>query len=230
VKRYVCYLHGFASSVQSTKAQYFAARLARSGVEMVCPDLNEPDFAGLTVTRMLDQVEGALDRVGPAHVALVGSSLGGLVAFLAASRQCDARRGRGPAWRPAARIDRLVLLAPALDFLRGPSSLGDAAAFERWRSTGTLDVYHHGQEKMVPVGFSLFEDAQHHDAFGAEVPLPTMIFQGRADSVVDPSMVERFAGSRPYVSLRLLDDDHRLTESLGLIWQESKAFLGIAFG
>ncbi len=53
--RHAIYLHGFASSPQSSKATRFAAELAKRGVGYSCPDFNQPSFETLTVTRMLDQ-------------------------------------------------------------------------------------------------------------------------------------------------------------------------------
>ena len=81
---------------------------------------------------------------------------------------------------------------------------------------------------MRSVGYRLYLDAQRYESFTAIVPVPTLIFQGRGDTLVDPVMVQRFAESRPHVSLRLLADDHRLTSSLETIWRETKAFLGLA--
>jgi hypothetical protein len=54
-----------------------------------------------------------------------------------------------------------------------------------------------------------------------------LIFQGRQDASVDPRMVERWAGARANVNLRLVDDDHQWTASVDLIWRESAKFLGV---
>ena len=105
---HVFYLHGFVSSPQSTKAAWLAERLRPYGLSLHCPDFNAPDFATLTTTRMIAQVEEAIRRLPPGPVTLIGSSLGGFVAWHAA-----ARRHGGPS-RTAQPIDRLVLLAPAL--------------------------------------------------------------------------------------------------------------------
>jgi len=103
--RHVLYLHGFASSSASTKANYFRERFSARGVHVVCPDFNEPGFATLTITRNAGPAR-ARDRparTGPdcAH----GSSLGGTLAILAAERF-------------ATRVDRLVLMAPAVMFAK----------------------------------------------------------------------------------------------------------------
>ena len=85
---HVLYLHGFASSAASTKASYFAAKLREHGIPLETPDLNEPDFSTLTISRMVEQVTTVIDRLPPATpVVLVGSSLGGLVAVHVAQRR-----------------------------------------------------------------------------------------------------------------------------------------------
>ena len=115
----VVYLHGFASSARSTKATFFAEKLAAKGIEMSVPDLNQPDFSTLTVTRMLKQAGDAIDAAGE-PVALIGSSLGGFVAVQAAVEH-------------AARVQRIVLLAPALDFDGNRlSELGDRG-LDEWK-------------------------------------------------------------------------------------------------
>src|SRR6476646_1428868 len=106
----VIFLHGFASSSLSNKATYLGQRLRAKGIEFHAPDLNLPDFTTLTVTRMLEQTQ-ALIASSKTPVTLIGSSLGGFVAVNAAVKWPD-------------RVEKLVLLAPALDFgddgLKGP--------------------------------------------------------------------------------------------------------------
>src|SRR5690242_10363457 len=80
------YLHGFASSSQSTKAAFFRERLAARNVPVTTPDFNEPDFTSLTMTRMLDQLGRQIAAAGDGPIALMGSSLGGTLAILAAAR------------------------------------------------------------------------------------------------------------------------------------------------
>ncbi len=202
---HVFYLHGFASSPASTKATRIAERLARHGLVLHRPDFNEPDFSGLTVSRMIDQTRRAIAALPPGPVVLIGSSLGGLVALHAAARV------------EATRVERLVLLAPALalgaSWRRelGPDGLA------RWRETDRLDVHHHGDGRLRSVRYTLYEDALQYDAFALDLGRPTLIFQGRRDEAVDPAVVERYARTRPRVTLRLLDDDHQLLASLPVI-------------
>lgn len=211
---HVLYLHGFASSARSTKAAYFASKLAGHGVTVTTPDLNEPDFSTLTVSRMIEQVGRAIDASADPSIVLIGSSLGGVVAVQAALQHPD-------------RVTRMVLLAPALEFAgRKLDTLGDRSIAE-WQRTNRLDVFHYGYGRIVPVRYELYSDASRYDCLAAQPAMPIQIFQGRRDTAVDPEMVERWAGLRPNVELHMLDDDHQLAASLDLIWREMRRFLGL---
>ncbi len=224
---HVFYLHGFASSPASTKAKFFERHLAPYGVTLYCPDLNAPDFETLTITRMITQVERAILSLPAAPTVLIGSSLGALVALQLASRWSK-RCATGRAGLIAQyHVDRLVLLAPALDFARSrEQNLGDEG-LARWREAGTLPVFHYGEGRTRNVHFSLYEDALQYDPFASYLDFPVLVFHGRRDDTVDPAAVEAFARSRPNVMLRMLDDDHQLTASLDEIWTETAAFLGL---
>ena len=65
---------------------------------------------------------------------------------------------------------------------------------------------------MMPVHYELYSDARRYDCVNAALTMPIQIFQGRADTAVDPESVERWAKARPNVELHMLDDDHQLTE------------------
>jgi len=209
----VFYLHGFASSPASTKAGYFAERLRAHGVRVECPDFNEPDFATLTMTRMVDRVTSAVARAnGP--VVLMGSSLGGTLAVLAAQALGD-------------RIDQLVLLAPAVMFAKPGHHLLPPERIAQWKRDGHMSVFHymHGEERRLDYAF--YEDSLRYDAFHARFEQPTMIFQGLNDASVDAKTVEEFSRERRNVTLSLLDDDHQLIASLPRMWGDVEGFLGL---
>jgi pimeloyl-ACP methyl ester carboxylesterase len=207
----IIYLHGFASSAQSSKATYLGERLRARGQDVRVPDLNQPDFSTLTVSRMLEQTRALIDE-SSSPVTIVGSSLGGYVAVNAAAMWPD-------------RVGRLVLLAPALDFSDQGLSAPGGASLSDWKRDGHLMVFHYGFGRMLPIHYGLYEDARRHDAMRAQVDMPILIFQGRQDTVVSPGTVERWAARRPNVELRLLDDDHQLTSSLSEIWATAERFL-----
>lgn len=209
----VIYLHGFASSSHSGKATYLAGRLRAHGIDVAIPDLNLPEFSTLTVTRMLDQTRALVDAAdGP--VTLFGSSLGGYVAVNAAA-----------CWPE--RIERLVLLAPALDFSSEGLSGPQGADLEQWRRDDTIHVFHFGYGRMMPIHYGLYQDARRYDAMRAELRMPILVFQGTRDTAVSPGTVKRWAAERPNVRLHLLNDDHQLTASLDYIWNATADFLGL---
>jgi pimeloyl-ACP methyl ester carboxylesterase len=220
----IVYLHGFASSPKSTKAQYFTDRLAGHGVAVVTPDFNEPDFRTLTMTRMLEQLSAVVDRVRGssadgyagkrAPLTLFGSSLGGTLAILAAARF-------------GAKVERLVLMAPAVMFAKPGHHLLPPERIEEWRRRGTLPFFHYAHNEERLLDFAFYEDTLRYDAFDAAFTQPTLIFQGLHDRSVDPRTVEAFARTRPNVTLSLLEDDHQLTASLPRMWGDVEAFLGL---
>jgi pimeloyl-ACP methyl ester carboxylesterase len=224
VNMHVVYLHGFASSPHSSKALFLGERLAACDIAMHCPDLNEPDFSTLTASRMVGQVERLIEGLAPGPVALIGSSLGAFVAVHVAERAARPVAGTS-SLRP---IDRLVLLAPALDFgTNGMTDLGPDG-LERWRVTNRLDVEHYAEGRVRHVHYALYEDARAFDSFAATAVLPTLVLQGRRDEVVEPAMVERYACDRDHVTLVWLDDGHQLTASLEQVWRETARFLGLS--
>src|SRR5690554_2333718 len=130
----LAYLHGFALGPGSTKAQFLRARLAELGVELAIPDL-APDFRRMTIGGELAVVEELLDEAE--QTILLGSSLGGYLAALAAERH-------------PARIPGLVLLAPAFGFVeRWQRRLG-AEAMAQWRASDELRVFHYATNREEP--------------------------------------------------------------------------------
>ena len=83
------YLHGFASSPSSSKAMYFADRLSGKNAQVSIPDLNGSDFKKLTLSSQLQIIDNQFnlsntetDARARKKIALIGSSMGGLLAVL----------------------------------------------------------------------------------------------------------------------------------------------------
>ena len=210
----VFYLHGFASSPKSTKVGYFTERFREHNVAVRCPDFNQPDFSTMTLTRMLEQLGAELAHAGAAPATLIGSSLGGTLAILSAAKF-------------AARVERLVLMAPAVMFAKPGHHLLPPERVEEWRRRGSLPFFHYADNRELDLNFAFYEDSLRYDAFTAVFQQPTLIFQGFRDQSVDHRTVEAFARTRANVTLSLLDDDHQLIASLPRMWTDIRHFLGL---
>ena len=205
------YLHGFASSPKSTKVAYFTGRFREHDIALRVPDFNEPDFRTLTLSRMLDRLGAEL--AGGDAATLIGSSLGGTLAILAAARY-------------PSRVERLVLMAPAVMFAKPGHHLLPPERIDEWRRRGALPFFHYAYDAERQLDVAFYEDSLQYDAFGAAFAQPTLVFQGLRDASVDPRTVETFAKTRRNVTLSLLDDDHQLIASLPRMWTDTRAFLG----
>ena len=203
-------MHGFASGPRSAKARHLAARFAEKGAALAFPSLTpgEDGFERSSPSSMLAVAQRELAAAAPPH-GVIGSSLGGYLAAVAASRD------------PA--IERLVLLAPAFRlFERWEKRLTDAER-EEWRARGR-EVYHHDTERNRRLGWQFHEDARQYPAF-PEVRIPVLCLAGRQDDVVPLADVEAFVELTPAARLLVLEDGHGLERSYDRVFEEAWGFL-----
>jgi uncharacterized protein len=203
------YLHGFSSGPGSTKAQYIQAQFDQIGIELQVPDLNQDDFTHLTVSRQIAQV---VDLFPPdrSPVTLIGSSLGGWIAAIIAQNHPQ--------------VERLVLLAPAFDFLAHWLPKIGEQQLNSWQKTGYLSIYHHATKNLVPLHYDFLNDARRYPLAEINRVLPTLIIHGIHDDVIPVGASLSFGADRPWVELLEWDSDHQLTDASDLIWQEIRRF------
>ena len=182
-----------------------------------CPDFNEPDFATLTMTRMLEQLDREMarrdrhDRTGGARDAH------------RIEPRRHARDSRGGRFRRARRSPGAA--GSGRHVREGGHHLLPPERIAEWRRLGRLPFFHYADNAERMLNFAFYEDSFRYNPFDATFSQPTLIFQGTKDASVDPRTVEAFARVRPNVTLSLLDDDHQLTGSLPRIWDGVSAFL-----
>jgi len=203
----VLYLHGFASSPRSRKARFFAQKLETLGFSVEIPDLAEGDFEHLTITAQLKLIESAC---AGQPVILLGSSLGGYLAALYAARHPE--------------TDRLILLAPAFQFYQLWTAQLGPEQLTLWRKQGSMPIFHYGEEREMPIGYQLLEDASRYELF-PQFCQPALIFHGTADPVVPVESAAAFAKTHANARLVRLPSGHELTDVLDVIWRESRDFL-----
>ena len=206
----VVYLHGFASSPQSGKAQFFRRKFAACGVPMEIPQLDQGRFEALTITGQLEVIERA---AGQQPAILMGSSLGGYLAALYAARH-------------PAQIERLVLLAPAFQFPRRWRERYSDQEWERWRREGSAPVFHYGDGRERRLGYQFVEDAARYEDEPA-FPQPALILHGVRDSVVPAGISSAYADRHPNIKLILLESGHELTDVLEPMWVEVSDYLTV---
>jgi pimeloyl-ACP methyl ester carboxylesterase len=207
----IAYLHGFASGPSSSKGQFFRARLAEAGRELLLPDLTGGDFPRMTITREVEVLTRIANTYASRPLMLIGSSLGGYVASLYAARRPD-------------RVARLVLLAPAFAFGERFSASFAPAELRAWRQRGWIEVYHYGEKAHRRLAIDILDDASRYEAI-PDVRVPTLVFHGQHDAVVDPALSAAFAAPRPNVERIVLDSDHELRDVLEPMWERVRQFL-----
>ncbi len=201
------YLHGFASSPLSAKAQELARRFHAQGSPFEIPDLNGADFRRLTLTEQLEII--ARHAAGePVH--LIGSSLGGYLAALYAARHAE--------------VQKLILLAPAFGFARLYEEALGTEQVEQWRSRGVLRLMHYGQGAEVELGWQFLEDARRYEEEPA-ITQPCLIFHGTRDVIVPVQVSRQFARTRTCCQLYEAESDHELRDQVDAIWEAAREFL-----
>lgn len=200
------YLHGFASSPQSRKAQYFRQQFARQGLTLEIPDLSPGGLERLTIGAQLEIIEAA---AAGEPVSLIGSSMGGYLAALYASRHPEG--------------ETVVMMAPAFHFARrwleriGP----DRAA--KWKADGYLEMLDYRTGGMARVGYGLIEDGFRYPDAPA-FRQPALLFHGTRDEVVDYRGSVAYAAANPNVRLQLFEAGHELTEVMEEMWRPMTRF------
>lgn len=175
--------HGMLSSRASPKHRAMCEGAVASGLGSLRFDFagrGESNGSGtdLTVSGEIDDLLAALawvrDRLrGP--VAIVGSSLGGTVAVLAAARTP---------------VDALVTIAAPAELPTRPGA--------RWTSdSGARTDADGADESTADVPSEFFDDAVRHDPVGAArtIRCPWLVIHGAADEVVPVRHAHMFAGA-----------------------------------
>ncbi len=161
----VLYFHGFASSPASAKITALRPLLEPYGVELNAPDLNVPSFEQLDFDAV---VAHAVDtaRTTPPR-AMVGSSLGALVAL------ATARRGVHVP---------MVLIAPAFGVAR------------RWQTKipdgDPVMTFNYARKAEAPIHRHFFEQMTRLHVDDDPPPVRVAVIMGRKDETVPFDIVE----------------------------------------
>jgi len=205
------WLGGFRSDMLATKAgalDQWAAAHGRAFLRFDYSGHGESDgrFEDGTISRWLEDALAAIEAEALGPQILVGSSMGGWLALLAAQRLAAA--GTPPAG--------LVLIAPAVDFTEQLMWAGFDATTRRTLETEGAILRPSDYGPPVPITLALIEDGRRHLLLGGLIRshAPVHILQGMKDPDVPwrhaITLVEHFAGD-PVVLTLIKDGDHRLS-------------------
>lgn len=204
------YLHGFASSPLSKKATAFKKKFNELGISLEIPDLEAGGFENMTLTRQMNILLECLDRFQNRDACLIGSSMGGYLAILAAQKRMDVRA--------------VYLMAPGFDFL------------DRWMRKLNLDwddessweinipVFHYRHREMRQIHTHLFKDAREWSGLELNRELPIRIVHGIQDEAVSIDESRKFVNSHPGCFLQELDADHGLLSHIDWIINDCLSF------
>ena len=161
----ILYFHGFASSPASAKITALRPLLEPHGIEMNTPDLNVPSFERLDFDAVIEHGLDCARRTPPR--ALVGSSLGALIAIAVAKRGV---------------VVPLVLIAPALGVAR------------RWREKlpagDPVTVFNYARNADAQIHRAFFEQMANLHVDDDPPPSRVTAIMGRDDETVPFPMVE----------------------------------------
>lgn len=182
--------HGFLSNKNSTTNKTLSRALTEQGIATFRFDFfgqgeSEGPFEAITVTIALGQALAAFDWItarGYKRIGLVGSSFGGLIAILTASKKPE--------------LACLGLKCPVADFAEVLRLEFGEAGMERWKTHHEIpDVT--GGPKPVRLRYALYENCLEYDGYkaAAMIKTPTLIVQGEKDELVPLHQSSRLMGA-----------------------------------
>jgi pimeloyl-ACP methyl ester carboxylesterase len=208
----VVWLGGFRSDMRSTKAAALAAWGARHGRTVLRFDYSghgesEGRFEDGTIGAWLEESLAVIEALAGERPVLVGSSMGGWIALLAARRMAE--RGMPPSG--------LVLIAPAPDFTEDLmwNAFSEDVRREILQKGAWLQHSDYSPDPY-PITRRLIEEGRSHLLLSSAVRAgcPVHILQGMQDADVPwrhaLRLVERLAEDDVLLTL-VKDGDHRLS-------------------
>lgn len=198
--------HGFLSDKHSRTNRRLTELLVPEGLATLRFDWYgmgelQEHFPRLTLRRCLNQLDAIVayltDR-GFSSLGLVGSSFGGFVTILAASRY------------PLLKV--VGLKCPAVDFAECLRLEFGPAGMAEWKNTNLIPDIIQGQAH-VPLQYAFFEECQQYDGYqeASHITIPTRVVHGGRDDLIPSNQIERLMQTLPgEKDLRILPEaDHQ---------------------
>ena len=146
---------------------------------------------------------------------LFGSSFGALISTLYAFLHPD-------------RIQKLILMAPALGFSADRLVKLHDIPLAAWKEKGYILVFHFRYDQEIPLAYTFYEDLFSNPPPKIKklrIDVPTLILHGKSDDVVPLSWSQQFLEINPEATLHVLNGDHQLLDQKEIMWKIIKDFL-----
>lgn len=202
----VLYFHGFASSPASAKITALRPLLEPHGIVLDTPDMNVPSFERLDFDAVVAHGVAAARKNPPR--AIVGSSLGAIIALAVAAQGIDAP---------------LVLIAPAL------------GVAHRWKERipagDPIVVFNYARNADAPIHRAFFDQITEVRVDEQPPKSRVTVIMGRNDETVPFAMVrarwDEWAASGRLAPgsrfIEIAEGGHALVDEAGLIAEEIRS-------
>jgi len=219
----ILYLHGFGSSQEGEKADFFRQQALAAGLAFCSLDFQGHGASGgtirdLTLSRNLEdvgRVRRELERRGHQSLLLFGSSMGGLTGLWSAAQEPTG-------------IEAGLYIAPALDLAHRATSWFGEEGLKLWQERGFMEI----QTSLTTseLGWGFLEDLALYprERLEADHRIPSLVFQGKNDDSVSWRAVSDFVTGSVCEDIELhlfADGDHRLLDRKDRLWRLMLEFL-----
>ncbi len=163
---------------------------------------SEGKFRDITVSEGVDDVLNAIDflkKQGYSEMGLFGSSFGGMVSIIVASKTND--------------FSVLVLKSPVSNYEELNHLRYLRKELEEWKEKGYN--YFEGKSGRRKLKYSFFEDFKNNNGYevAEEIKIPTLIVHGSDDEIVPVSQSKKTAGLIENCKLEVIEGaNHRYTK------------------
>jgi uncharacterized protein len=212
--RQVLFITGFLSKRWGNKSKALAQWCGEVGWGFCCYDVrgfgdSEGTFTDYTLSDWIADARSVISMLpcssGP--ITIVGNSLGGWIAWLMAQEH--------------ARIDRLILIAPAFDMMGVRAKTIPPQRRHDWHSAGWMPWDDDPLHREWPLSWKWVEESEAYWAasFDRLRQVRTTILHGTGDTAIPPEgsreFVAHLRGRDPSypIDLRLVPGDHRLSSA-----------------
>lgn len=213
----VVFLTGFRSDMMGTKAEFLASSCAERGQSFLRFDYRGHGQSGGafedgTIGLWLSDALAAIDALTTGPVVLVGSSMGGWIALLAALARKE-------------RVCGLIGLAAAPDFTRDIPNRMSEEQKAQMAAEGFISLPNDYDDRPYIIARTLLEEGENHCLLHAPVAIdcPVRLIQGMKDAEVPWQTAHRICnaitGEDKKVYLRE-EGDHRLSTEDDLVLLE----------